>query len=68
MGTQAMKDAFPDLKIKVQEIFGAGDKVTVLLRSEGTHQGVFQQDRRGVGRPPRSRPAPGSSTSPTRTC
>ncbi|WP_237291618.1 ester cyclase [Streptomyces sp. Sge12] len=43
LGTQAMKDAFPDLKIMVQEIFGAGDKVTVLLRFEGTHQGAFQQ-------------------------
>ncbi|MFD9008177.1 ester cyclase [Streptomyces sp. NPDC059552] len=43
LGTQAMQDAFPDLKIMVQEIFGAGDKVTVLLRFEGTHQGAFQQ-------------------------
>ncbi|MFF4426348.1 ester cyclase [Streptomyces sp. NPDC001549] len=43
LGTQAMKDAFPDLKIKVQDIFGAGDKVTVLLHFEGTHRGAFQQ-------------------------
>ncbi|MFI6005993.1 ester cyclase [Streptomyces sp. NPDC051366] len=43
LGTQAMKDAFPDLKIKVQDIFGVGDKVTVLLRFEGTHRGAFQQ-------------------------
>ncbi|MFD5411860.1 ester cyclase [Streptomyces nojiriensis] len=43
LGTQAMKDAFPDLKIRVQDIFGVGDKVTVLLRFEGTHRGAFQQ-------------------------
>ncbi|MDV5149790.1 ester cyclase [Streptomyces sp. SBC-4] len=43
LGTQAMKDAFPDLKINVQDIFGVGDMVTVLLHFEGTHQGAFQQ-------------------------
>ncbi|MFE2581383.1 ester cyclase [Streptomyces sp. NPDC059378] len=37
-----MKKAFPDLKINVQDIFGTGDKVTVLAHSEGTHQGTFQ--------------------------
>ncbi|MFD6185127.1 ester cyclase [Streptomyces goshikiensis] len=43
MGTQAMKDAFPDLKINVRDMFGVGDKVTVLLHFEGTHQGAFRQ-------------------------
>ncbi|MFB7056197.1 ester cyclase [Streptomyces vinaceus] len=43
LGAQAMKDAFPDLKIQVQDIFGVGDKVTVLLHFEGTHRGAFQQ-------------------------
>nr|WP_216377808.1 ester cyclase [Streptomyces asoensis] len=42
-GTQAMLDAFPDLKIDVQDIFGAGDKVTVLVNFQGTHLGAFQQ-------------------------
>ncbi|MGW6456344.1 ester cyclase [Streptomyces sp. NPDC055078] len=43
MGTQGMRDAFPDLKINVQDMFGVGDKVTVLVHFEATHQGVFQQ-------------------------
>ncbi|WP_247197122.1 ester cyclase [Streptomyces sp. GESEQ-35] len=43
MGTKIMKDAFPDLKIDVQEMFGVGDKVTVLVHFQGTHQGAFQQ-------------------------
>ncbi|WP_329025302.1 ester cyclase [Streptomyces sp. NBC_00690] len=42
-GTKAMKDAFPDLKIDVQDMFGVDDKVTVLVHMQGTHQGVFQQ-------------------------
>ncbi|NUK07579.1 ester cyclase [Streptomyces lunaelactis] len=43
LGTQAMKDAFPDLKINVQDMFSVGDKVTVLVHFQGTHQGAFQQ-------------------------
>lgn len=43
LGTQIMKDAFPDLKINVQEMFGVGDKVTVLVHFQATHQGAFQQ-------------------------
>ncbi|WP_017236596.1 ester cyclase [Streptomyces sp. SS] len=43
LGVQGMKDAFPDLKINVRDIFGAGDKVTVLVHFEGTHHGAFQQ-------------------------
>ncbi|MGW9453427.1 ester cyclase [Streptomyces sp. NPDC055632] len=42
-GTRGMKEAFPDLKINVQDIFGVGDKVTVLVTFEGTHQGAFQE-------------------------
>ncbi|WP_406192302.1 ester cyclase [Streptomyces sp. NBC_01017] len=42
-GTKIMKDAFPDLKINVQDMFGVGDKVTVLVHFEGTHQGTFLQ-------------------------
>lgn len=43
LGAQAMLEAFPDLKIDVQDIFGVGDKVTVLVHFHGTHQGAFQQ-------------------------
>ncbi|MGW1728039.1 ester cyclase [Streptomyces sp. NPDC002306] len=42
-GTRAMLDAFPDLKIDVQDIFGVGDKVTVLVTFRGTHLGAFQE-------------------------
>ncbi|MDX2396074.1 MULTISPECIES: ester cyclase [unclassified Streptomyces] len=42
-GTKIMKDAFPDLKIDVQDMFGVADKVTVLVHFQGTHQGTFQQ-------------------------
>ncbi|MFD4023196.1 ester cyclase [Streptomyces sp. NPDC058576] len=42
-GTKIMKDAFPDLKITVQDMFGVGDKVTVLVHFQATHQGAFQQ-------------------------
>ncbi|MEU3618944.1 ester cyclase [Streptomyces sp. NPDC006872] len=42
-GTQGMLDAFPDLKIDVQDIFGACDKVAVLVNFRGTHLGAFQQ-------------------------
>ncbi|MFE7707257.1 ester cyclase [Streptomyces sp. NPDC057486] len=43
LGAQGMKEAFPDLKINVLDIFGTGDKVTVLVHFEGRHQGAFQQ-------------------------
>ncbi|MFI9559177.1 ester cyclase [Nonomuraea endophytica] len=42
-GAEGMKEAFPDLKINVQDMFGVGDKVTVLLSLQGTHKGAFQQ-------------------------
>ncbi|NUK51584.1 ester cyclase [Streptomyces lunaelactis] len=40
---RVLKDAFPDLKINVQDMFSVGDKVTVLVHFQGTHQGAFQQ-------------------------
>ncbi|MFF3674507.1 ester cyclase [Streptomyces sp. NPDC002120] len=43
LGAQDMLGAFPDLKIEVQDIFGVDDKVTVLLRFQGTHSGAFRQ-------------------------
>ncbi|MFE3379489.1 ester cyclase [Streptomyces anulatus] len=42
-GTKIIKDAFPDLKINVQDMFGVGDKVTVLVHFQATHRGDFQQ-------------------------
>ncbi|WP_037864350.1 ester cyclase [Streptomyces sp. NRRL S-237] len=43
LGAEAMLTAFPDLKISVQDMFGVGDKVTVLVHFQGTHRGTFQQ-------------------------
>ncbi|MFM9372715.1 ester cyclase [Streptomyces sp. Da 82-17] len=40
-GTESMRSAFPDLSIGVRDIFGVGDKVTVLVDFEGTHRGTF---------------------------
>ena len=41
-GVQAMRAGFPDLRIDVEDIFGAGDKVAVRVRFSGTHSGPFQ--------------------------
>ncbi|MEU4192032.1 ester cyclase [Kribbella sp. NPDC026611] len=41
-GAQAMLTGFPDLTVEIQDIFGADDKVTVLLQFHGTHLGTFQ--------------------------
>ncbi|GIE77452.1 hypothetical protein Aph02nite_34020 [Actinoplanes philippinensis] len=41
-GVQAMRDGFPDLRITVEDIFGAGDRVAVRLHFTGTHTGAFQ--------------------------
>jgi len=41
-GVQAMLEGFPDLRIHIEDIFGAGDRVAVRLRFEGTHSGTFQ--------------------------
>ncbi|MER6917126.1 ester cyclase [Streptomyces sp. NPDC000594] len=43
LGAQSMLDAFPDLRIDIQDIFGVDDKVTVLVGFRGTHLGAFQQ-------------------------
>ncbi|TWD82451.1 steroid delta-isomerase-like uncharacterized protein [Kribbella amoyensis] len=40
-GAQHMLDAFPDLRITIDDIFGAGDQVVVRLHFAGTHQGPF---------------------------
>lgn len=42
LGAQTMLEAFPDLKITVEEMFGVNDKVAVRAHFRGTHQGVFQ--------------------------
>src|SRR5690242_2258287 len=33
--------AFPDLRITIEDIFGAGDRVAVRLTFRGTHHGAF---------------------------
>lgn len=50
MGVQSMLDGFPDLRIDIEDIFGADDKVAVRVRFHGTHDGPFQ------GVPPTHRP------------
>ncbi|MDQ0954710.1 steroid delta-isomerase-like uncharacterized protein [Streptomyces phaeochromogenes] len=42
LGAQAMWDGFPDLRIKVEDMFGADDKVAVRVHFRGTHRGTFQ--------------------------
>jgi steroid delta-isomerase-like uncharacterized protein len=41
-GVQAMRDGFPGLRVAIEDIFGAGDKVAVRLHFSGTHTGSFQ--------------------------
>lgn len=50
LGAQAMREGFPDLRIDIEDIFGAGDKVAVRVHLHGTHEGPFQ------GIPPTHRP------------
>ena len=40
-GFELMKRAFPDLQARIEDIFGAGDKVAVRVRFRGTHAGDF---------------------------
>ncbi|MBE1589320.1 ester cyclase [Nonomuraea angiospora] len=40
-GAETMRDAFPDMRIDVQHMFGADDKVAVIVHFKGTHQGSF---------------------------
>ena len=39
--TQMFLDAFPDLHVSIDDIFGVGDKVAVRLSFQGTHRGDF---------------------------
>ncbi|GAA3919263.1 ester cyclase [Actinoplanes auranticolor] len=41
-GVQAMLDGFPDLRITIEDISGAGDRVAVRMLFTGTHTGSFQ--------------------------
>lgn len=41
-GIDYMRQAFPDIHARVEDIFGAGDRVAVRLTFSGTHQGDFQ--------------------------
>ncbi|MEJ3748425.1 ester cyclase [Actinomycetes bacterium KLBMP 9797] len=50
LGVQSMLDGFSDLRINIEDIFGAEDKVAVRVRFHGTHDGPFQ------GVPPTHRP------------
>lgn len=43
---RALKTAFPDLHVVIEQEFAADDRVTVVLKSIGTHQGEF------LGAPP----------------
>lgn len=40
-GAESIAAAFPDLRYDIEDIFGAGDRVTVRLRLTGTHDGPF---------------------------
>ncbi|WP_405533401.1 ester cyclase [Streptomyces avidinii] len=42
LGARAMWEAFPDLQIAVEDMFGAGDRVAVRVHFRGTHRGAFQ--------------------------
>jgi len=41
-GYELVKRAFPDLKIRVDDLVAADDKVALRLTLSGTHQGEFQ--------------------------
>jgi steroid delta-isomerase-like uncharacterized protein len=40
-GFELMRQAFPDLEARIEDIFGSADKVAVRLRFRGTHAGDF---------------------------
>jgi steroid delta-isomerase-like uncharacterized protein len=41
-GYELVKRAFPDLKIRIDDLVAAGDKVALRLTLSGTHEGEFQ--------------------------
>jgi steroid delta-isomerase-like uncharacterized protein len=41
-GFEMMKQAFPDLEARVDDVVAAGDKVAVRVSFRGTHEGQFQ--------------------------
>jgi len=43
------RGAFPDLKMEVEDIIAEGNKVAVIARMKGTHQGEFL-GKKGTGR------------------
>ncbi|MFB7053430.1 ester cyclase [Streptomyces vinaceus] len=43
LGTQSMLEAFPDLQITVEEMFGVHDKVAARVDFRGTHRATFQR-------------------------
>lgn len=43
------RSAFPDLKMEVEDMIAEGDKVAVMARMKGTHQGEFL-GKKGTGR------------------
>jgi steroid delta-isomerase-like uncharacterized protein len=49
-GFEVMRQAFPDLEARVDDIVAAEDKVAIRVSFRGTHQGEFQ------GIPPTARP------------
>ncbi|MFD3698807.1 ester cyclase [Streptomyces sp. NPDC058646] len=40
-GARSMLDGFPDLRIAVEDMFGADDRVAVRVHFRGTHRGTF---------------------------
>jgi steroid delta-isomerase-like uncharacterized protein len=41
-GFELMRNAFPDLEARVDDLVAAGDKVAIRVSIRGTHQGEFQ--------------------------
>ena len=38
-----LRDAFPDLKLTIEEILASGDKTWARITARGTHQGTFME-------------------------
>ncbi|GAB3703362.1 ester cyclase [Nocardiopsis oceani] len=41
-GAQAMLEAFPDLRVEIEDLLVSEDRVAVRVRLSGTHSGAFQ--------------------------